>query len=373
MSRVGGVLSYIASSDNCFCSCPFCWLWGMAPAKKPIHELGDVSRNGGGWRAGMNIPDRVVAPTRASKEEADMDLVAMRAPVSRDGVRRAVEGFRAHVAVRVHSASASDVAVGAGGRPNGATSGASVRDVSDGAAAVEWCSVALEANVGMAASPEQAATVSALPGLNVQRPFASGDAARSSAVTLALRGLNVQWPFSQLLLAGLKDCEIRRYALGHRNIARAGAELWIVETSGPCGSASRNAMPGDVSLGARPAKAQIVGTVVFSSSAPYAELSEFRADEAAHRIKVGGAFDWDGHGEMHAWRVASVRPLARPVPVASTGQTGFGPRSFNVTFLRGGAALCAGAPPLAIVTPVGGATSDTGGKRRRLSGGAGER
>ena len=36
---------------------------------------------------------------------------------------------------------------------------------------------------------------------------------------------------------------------------------------------------------------------------------------------------------MHAWHVARVQALARPVPVSSTGQTGFGPRRFDVTFL----------------------------------------
>ncbi len=186
---------------------------------------------------------------------------------------------------------------------------------------------------------------------------ATGDATRNSVVTLTLPGLNVQWPFSQLLLAALKKCEIRRYALGHRNIAHVGAELWIVETCGVSASASKNAVLGDVALGARPAKAQIVGTITFSQSAPYAGLPEFRADAAAHRIKAGGAFDWDGNGEMHAWRVASVRPLAHPVPVGSTGQAGFGPRSFDVTFLGVGPALRAVAPPLAIATPAGGAAS----------------
>ena len=121
-------------------------------------------------------------------------------------------------------------------------------------------------------------------------------------MTLTLPGLNVQWPFSQLLLAGLKSAEVRGYALGHRNIARAGAEHWIVETRGPCANALKNALPGDVALGARPAKAQIVGTVTFSRSVPYAGLSEFCADASAHCIKDGGAFAWDGRGEMHAWR-----------------------------------------------------------------------
>jgi hypothetical protein len=79
--------------------------------------------------------------------------------------------------------------------------------------------------------------------------------------------------------------------------------------------------------------AQIVGTVTFSHSEPYETRESFRADEAAHRIRAGGHHDWSGDGEMHAWRVASVRPLASPVLVGSTGQTGFGPRSYDVSFL----------------------------------------
>ena len=63
----------------------------MAP-KKLLCELGSITRNGRGWRANAN---KMYASTRASKEEADADLRAMRAAASRDEARRVVEGLRA--------------------------------------------------------------------------------------------------------------------------------------------------------------------------------------------------------------------------------------------------------------------------------------
>ncbi len=201
---------------------------------------------------------------------------------------------------------------------------------------------------------EGAQVDAAAPNAEPDRDATAG-AGVGSVVTLALPGLNVQWPFSQLMLAGAKTCETRGYALGHRNIAWAGVEHWIVETRGPTAVASKNAVIGDAVVGARPVKTQIVGTVVFSASVPYADRHTFCLDAAAHRINAGGVYDWRGNGEMQAWRVASVRRLAHPVLVGTTGQTGFGPRSFDVIFLGGSQSLRADAPPMAIATPAGGA------------------
>ena len=71
----------------------------MAP-KKLLCELGSITRNGRGWRANAN---KMYAPTRASKEEADADLRAMRAAASRDEARRVVEGLRASAAAPARS------------------------------------------------------------------------------------------------------------------------------------------------------------------------------------------------------------------------------------------------------------------------------
>ena len=76
----------------------------MAP-KKLLCELGSITRNGRGWRANAN---KMYAPTRASKEEADADLRAMRAAASRDEARRVVEGLRASAALRCDCGCESD-------------------------------------------------------------------------------------------------------------------------------------------------------------------------------------------------------------------------------------------------------------------------
>ena len=61
-------------------------------------------------------------------------------------------------------------------------------------------------------------------------------------------------------------------------------------------------------------------------------VSAFHLARDRHRIAEGSTYDWDGKGARHAWRVGSVRALRKPVPVGSTGMTGFGARSFEVTF-----------------------------------------
>ena len=86
----------------------------------------------------------------------------------------------------------------------------------------------------------------------------------SASRILCRRGLNVQWPFSQLILCGAKSIEVRSYALGHRCIAKAGEEVWIVETRGPCASASTNAVVQDAAIAPRRQEAHIVGCVTFS-------------------------------------------------------------------------------------------------------------
>ncbi len=82
----------------------------------------------------------------------------------------------------------------------------------------------------------------------------------------------------------------------------------------------------------RPAATQIVGTVVFSRATAYTGLTDFNEARALHRIAPGAKHDWDGSGQRFAWHIERVRPLAQPVQVESTGQTGFGPRPFSVVF-----------------------------------------
>ena len=75
-----------------------------------------------------------------------------------------------------------------------------------------------------------------------------------------------------------------------------------------------------------------MGTIRFAGAHPYGSEQDFHNAKDRHRIAVGSKFDWDGIGTRYCWRVDSARPLAKPVPVGSTGQTGFGARSFSVVF-----------------------------------------
>ena len=118
----------------------------------------------------------------------------------------------------------------------------------------------------------------------------------SASRIICRRGLNVQWPFSQLILCGAKSIEVRNYALGHRCIAKAGEEVWIVETRGPCASASTNAVVQDAAIAPRRQEAHIVGCVTFSGSQCYESQHSFREDVSAHRIRAGGVHDWRADG-----------------------------------------------------------------------------
>lgn len=154
----------------------------------------------------------------------------------------------------------------------------------------------------------------------------------SNAVTLSMRGLNIQWPFSQLILMGVKTEEVREYDLGHRKICTASEETWIVETRGLHAHATTDAICAGLEVAPRPQAAQIVGTVTFDSASKYDGTHAFRSARDRHRIADGSKFDWDGKGSRYGWRVGTARALRNPVPVGSTGMTGFGARSFEVTF-----------------------------------------
>ena len=140
-------------------------------------------------------------------------------------------------------------------------------------------------------------------------------------VLLRLRGLNIQYPFSQLILAKVKDTEVRDYALGHRNIANPEEEMFLIETP-PKNQASAAVVP--IDLGPPPREAQVVGTVSFSKSEQYKQRAAWDQDRRRHRIKRGSALDWQGgQGDKHAWRISQLRCFAEPVPVKDHTQTGY--------------------------------------------------
>ena len=154
----------------------------------------------------------------------------------------------------------------------------------------------------------------------------------TQAQQLTMRGLNIQYPFSRLIMLGAKTIEARTYALGHRSIAHAGEEMFLIETLGS--KRSKPAVVGDLSIGAPPDHAQVMGTVSFRSSSKYTCLSAWRNDRLKHRIQEGSKYDWNGTGEMHAWGVGKVQRFSRPVAAGSKTQVGYGtPRTLEVTGL----------------------------------------
>ena len=96
--------------------------------------------------------------------------------------------------------------------------------------------------------------------------------------------------------------------------------------------ASAKALLTDIQIASRPPAAQIVGTISFASAQLYSDKQAFHEARDRHRIKADSKFDWDDSGAIYGWRVGRVRALAEPIPVGTTGQTGFGARSFSVVF-----------------------------------------
>ena len=106
-------------------------------------------------------------------------------------------------------------------------------------------------------------------------------------------------------MLGAKTIEAGTCALGHRNIAHAGEEMFLIETPG---SKSRtSAVVDDLLIGPPPDDAQVIGTVSFKSSNEYTCLSAWRHDRCKHRTKEGRQYDWIGTGKMHAWCAGQVQ------------------------------------------------------------------
>jgi hypothetical protein len=162
----------------------------------------------------------------------------------------------------------------------------------------------------------------------------TSNSARVASKPLALRGLNIQWPFSQLLLNGTKTMEIRKYSLGYLQIARAGEELWLVETLGKSADPQKAAqMPRGVQIGPRPREAQIIGTITFSKSTLMETRQSFDLARPEHCIKKGSPFDWSDGCIVFGWRVAAIRKISVPVDAPKTKSiVGFKRQSFNVDF-----------------------------------------
>ena len=124
----------------------------------------------------------------------------------------------------------------------------------------------------------------------------------------------------------LKTVEVRRYPLGHHQIAHAHEELFLIET--PVRGKTGGAEIGDVAIDAPCPKAHVLGTITFSSCHLYEDLKAWNADRQKHRIRVNKEHDWNGKDleDIYAWKVLRVRCFAQPVAIperARRSQLGF--------------------------------------------------
>ena len=320
----------------------------MAPKKKADNELGNVVCSFGKFRVKVQLAGRsMIGPTRVERSTAEADLVAMRA-----FPRAEMPKLLADLIAAARPVQQEQVEVVSRQKRQRLNTSISERPRSTTAlreeAAAEIATNSFGCTEVAAHRPQterqcaQKGVLGCSSGTNLQAT------STPSAVTLCLRGLNIQWPFSQLILQGLKTIEARGYPLGHRNIASADAEVWIVETPGPASRAEKNALVDGIAIAPRPTAAQIVGTVKFDDDKRFADRAAFRADAANHRIRSDGRHDWHGVGDMYGWHITGVRTLTQPQPAGSITMTGFAPRSFNAIFAPPSSAeAVSAAPPIA--------------------------
>ena len=336
----------------------FCLDLGMAPAKVSPRKLGIVATHYRRFRAQVKL-NRIVerGPPRTREADADADLALVRACETREEIPALLAGLRVEAAssnaplVAAPRASVDTTASSAVASPRRSEVGVGSPAVSRRKRAVD----------GTSRPSSTASTDHSLPPRNLESAFQNGSprkrlrgksagptpaAAHSPgpqavastsrsgmAVLLVLRGLNIQYPFSQLILAKLKDTEVRDYALGHRSIANPDEEMFLIETP-PKNQAS--AAVDHIDLGPPPRQAQVVGTVSFSKSEQYKKQAAWNLDRRRHRIKRGSALDWqEGQGDKHAWRIGQVRCFQEPVPVSDHTQTGYPtPKTLTVRFAQ---------------------------------------
>ena len=326
----------------------------MAPTKKSPRKIGIVAPNRGRFRAQVKLNRKHEAgPRRTREADANADLALVRACQTREEIPALLARLRAGAA----SSNAPPVAAPrASGDTTASSAVASHRRSEVGSPAVSRRKRAVD---GTSRPSSTASTDHSLPPRNLESAFQNGSprkrlrgksagptpaaahsprpqavASTSSsgmAVLLVLRGLNIQYPFSQLILAKLKDTEVRDYALGHRNIANPDEEMFLIETP-PKNQAS--AAVGHLDQGPPPRQAQVVGTVSFSKSEQYKKKAAWNLDRLRHRIKRGSALDWQqSQGDKYAWRIGQVRCFQEPVPVSDHTMTGYPtPKALMVRF-----------------------------------------
>lgn len=112
----------------------------------------------------------------------------------------------------------------------------------------------------------------------------------------ALPGLNVQEPWASLLMSGRKTIETRTYACPAGFV---GVPVGLVATQRENGE-----------------KAALVGVVRIEGCQRYESVAAFRADEAKHCVGAGSAYDWvDPTTPKWGWRIAVQATFAEPLPL----------------------------------------------------------
>lgn len=122
-------------------------------------------------------------------------------------------------------------------------------------------------------------------------------------------GIHIQWPWSQLILSGQKTVETRSYPIPIKYI---GQELAIIETPGPKGMKE-----GKIE------SSRIVGTIVFDSCYKYENKKQWSNELNKHLVKDDDPqFSFSSKKEKWAWRIKSIKVLAKPVtPPSKRGIT----------------------------------------------------
>ena len=178
----------------------------------------------------------------------------------------------------------------------------------------------------------------------------------ASPTQLCLRSINVQWPFAQLILAGVKTIELRKYSMDALCFGsvyvEAGEKLWLVETPGASCKQAGQAWVGPAPVSVKPKQAHIVGVIEFGSSFEYRSEKELREHEELHRVRFGSKLLPADHGRLFGWPVARARRLLHPIRVTNRPQDVFGfrkPRGFAARMddaqdsVRGNASASSGA------------------------------
>lgn len=110
-------------------------------------------------------------------------------------------------------------------------------------------------------------------------------------MTKALPGINVQAPWASLLLEEKKSIETRTYPLPEKYVKQ---DLWLIETPGRLGQF----------------KARVIGVIKFSGFKQYNSLAEFQDDFDLHLVRPDDPnYAWRNGVAKYGWIVEQVRPV----------------------------------------------------------------